>query len=301
MQGHGGQILLILILSGFHPVMVEMKIGIHVSIAGGLSRSIERANERGCDTIQIFARTPRAWKAKPWDPTEVDLFVEGRESSGISPVIIHTCYLLNLATTKTDLREKSMDALVDDLNRAEMGGIEYVVIHPGSSKGTEGGAQRVRDCCLESLDRSGTSAQLLIENVAGGGGKVGESFQEIAEIVEGTELGVLLDTCHAFAAGIPIHLDTASVLDDFDDTVGIEKLKALHLNDSYDEFGKHVDHHQNIGEGYIGREGFRNILGEERIRSLPGVLETPHRATKDPTDDLKNIAAIRGILVEVGG
>jgi deoxyribonuclease-4 len=280
---------------------MPMKIGIHVSIAGGLARSIERANERGCDTIQIFARTPRAWKAKEWDPTDVEAFVEGKRVSNIAPVMIHTCYLLNLATTKPDLREKSIDALVDDLQRARMGEVEYVVTHPGSGHGVEGGAQRVRDCCLEALDIADTPAQLLIENVAGGGGKVGDTFEELSEIVEGTELGVLLDTCHAFAAGIPIHKDPAAVLDYFDETVGIEKLRALHLNDSHGDFGRRVDHHEHIGKGYIGLDGFRRILGEERIRALPGVLETPQRATDDPSDDLNNIATLRKILGEYGG
>ena len=277
-----------------------MRIGIHVSIAGGLARSIERANERGCETIQIFARTPRAWKAKAWDPVDVEAFKEGRNKSKIAPVLIHTCYLLNLATTKPDLREKSMDALVDDLQRAKMGGVEYVVTHPGSGHGVEGGTQRVRECCLEALDLADTTAQLLIENVAGGGKKVGGTFEELSEMVDGTDLGVCLDTCHAFAAGIPIHLDPGGVLDDFDDIVGIDKLRALHLNDSHGEFGRHVDHHKGIGDGFIGLDGFRNILGEERIRALPGVLETPQRATDDPTDDINNISILRKILAELG-
>jgi deoxyribonuclease-4 len=127
---------------------------------------------------------------------------------------------------------------------------------------------------------------------------VGGTFEEIAEMVDGTKLGVLLDTCHAFAAGIPIHLDPSAVLDHFDDTVGIDKLKALHLNDSFGEFGKRVDHHQHIGGGYIGLEGFRKILGEKRIRALPGVLETPQRATDDASDDLNNLATLRKILGE---
>ncbi len=276
-----------------------MRIGIHVSIAGGLVKSIERANIRGCETIQVFARTPRAWKAKPWDPDDVDSFRSGREESGIRPVLIHTCYLLNLATTKPDLREKSIEALADDLHRANMGGVEYVVTHPGSSGGIQGGTQRVKECCLEALDRVETSAQILLENVAGGGAKVGGTFRELAEMVEGTGFGVCLDTCHAFAAGIPLHKDPGQVLDEFDQEIGIKKLKALHINDSWGEFGRHVDHHQHIGEGHIGLEGFETMLREPRIRRLPGVLETPQRARDDPTDDLRNLETLRNLLRKV--
>jgi len=277
-----------------------MRVGIHVSISGGLSKAVERANLRGCETIQIFARTPRAWKAKPWEADDVASFREGRERSKIFPVVIHTCYLVNLATPKEDLRRKSMEAVADDLRRADLGGIEYVVTHPGSGTGVEGGVQRVRESCQEAIEIAGSSAQLLIENVAGGGNKVGGSFEELSEIVEGTDMGVLLDTCHAFAAGYPLHTEPEEVLDEFDETVGIDKLKALHLNDSYGGFGSHVDHHQHIGKGEIGLEGFRRILSSSRIRSLPGILETPQRATDDPTDDLENLATIRRILAETG-
>ncbi len=278
-----------------------MRIGIHVSISGGLSRAITRAEARGCETIQIFARTPRAWKAKPWDPAEVEAFRSGRTASGISPVVIHTCYLINLATDKEDLREKSISALADDLARAEMGGIEYVVTHPGSSHGVDGGTERVRQCCLEAMDRVDGKAQILIENVAGGGDKVGGDFAELAEMVDGTGMGICLDTCHAFAAGMPLHKDPSGVLDELDEAMGLERLRALHLNDSFGEFGKRIDHHQHIGEGFIGMEGFRTILGEPRIRAVAGILETPQRATDDPTEDLRNIGKIREILAGIEG
>ena len=273
-----------------------MRIGIHVSISGGLAKAIERANIRGCETIQIFARTPRAWKAKPWDPGDVESFREGRRNSDIRPVVIHTCYLINLATPKPDLKEKSIGALAEDLRRADMGGMEYVVTHPGSSSGIEGGIGRVRECCVEAMDRTKTKAQLLIENVAGGGNTLGGSFKELQEMVEGRGTGILLDTCHAFAAGYPIHLEMGKVMDEFDDIIGIEKLKALHLNDSFGELGSHVDRHQHIGEGHIGLDGFRNILADPRVQALPGILETPQRSTNDPADDLKNISTIREIL-----
>ena len=275
-----------------------MRVGIHVSISGGLSKAVDRAKARGCETIQIFARTPRAWKAKPWDPEDVEAFKAGRTKEDIRPVVIHTCYLLNLATPKPDLRSKSLDALADDLERAEMGGIEYVVTHPGS--GADSGAiERVRELCLEALDGI-KGAQLLIENVAGGGDKVGGSFEELAEMVDGTEMGVCLDTCHAVAAGYPIHESPGEVLDKFEETVGLDRLKVLHLNDSVGALGSHVDRHEHIGRGEIGIEGFRRILSDPRIRRLPGILETPQRATDDPSDDIRNISTIRQILGSVG-
>ena len=278
-----------------------MRIGIHVSISGGLPNAVQRADARGCETIQIFARTPRAWKAKPWDPGQVEAFKIGIKASGVSPVIIHTCCLLNLATPKADLKEKSIDALADDLERAHMGEIKFVVTHPGSSQGVEGGIQRIRECCTEAMDRVGGRAQILIENVAGGGDKVGGTFDELASMVEGTSMGICLDTCHAFAAGIPIHQCPDEVLDEFEEKIGLRKLKALHLNDSYGEFGRRIDHHPHIGEGFIGIKGFRAILGEPRIRAVPGILETPQRATDDPTDDLRNIGTVRRILGEIEG
>jgi len=277
---------------------VKMRTGVHVSISGGLAKGIDRAVERACETIQIFARTPRRWKGKEWDPEDVDLFVEKRDEAGIYPVVIHTCYLINLASPKEDLRRKSIACLVDDLRRADMASIEYVVIHPGSSSGKKGGAERVREACLRALDEVEGSAQLLVENVAGGGNKVGADFEELRTIVEGTGMGVLLDTCHMLGAGYPIHEQPAEVMDEFQEAVGIERLKAFHLNDSKGEPGSHVDRHEHIGQGTIGMEGFRRIFSDPRIRSVPGILETPQRATDDPSYDKANLSAIRGILAE---
>lgn len=273
-----------------------MRIGIHVSISGALAKAIERANVRQCDTIQIFARTPRAWKAKPWDPLDVASFRRERRKSGIRPVVIHTCYLLNLATPEPELRGKSIEALADDLRRADLGGIEYVVTHPGSSSAAAGGPERVKEACMEAVDQSKAKARILIENVSGGGGKVGGSFEELARMIDGTRFGICLDTCHAFAAGYPVHLNPGKVLDEFDEEVGMSKLKVLHLNDSFGEFGSHIDHHQQIGKGFIGLEGFGRILADPRVQAVPGILETPQRATDDPADDIANIAAVRKIL-----
>jgi len=273
-----------------------VRVGIHVSISGALVKAIERANIRQCETIQIFARTPRAWKAKPWDAADVKSFKRERRKSGIKPVVIHTCYLLNLATPDSELRGKSVEALVDDLRRADLGGIEYVVTHPGSSPGAAGGPERVKEACAEALGQSEAKARILIENVAGGGGKVGGSFEELAQMTDGTRIGVCLDTCHAFAAGYPVHLEPGRVLDEFEEKVGISKLKALHLNDSFGEFGSHVDHHQHIGKGFIGLDGFGRILAERRVSAVPGILETPQRATDDPADDIANLTAVRKIL-----
>ena len=188
--------------------------------------------------------------------------------------------------------------MADDLKRAEMGGIEYVVTHPGSGADSEA-IHRVRELCLEALDGT-KGVQLLIENVAGGGDKVGGSFEELAEMVDGTEMGVCLDTCHALAAGYPIHESPGEVLDNFEETVGLDRLKVLHLNDSVGALGSHVDRHDHIGRGEIGMEGFRRILSDPRIRRLPGILETPQRATDDPSDDIRNISTIRQILGSVG-
>ncbi len=276
-----------------------MKIGVHVSISGGIAKSIDRALERKCDTIQIFARTPRAWKGKDWDLDDVELFMKKRREASIKPVVIHTCYLINLATPREDLRRKSMECLIDDLRRADMADIEYVVTHPGSSSGMEGRTKRVRKCCVEALQKSDTDAQLLIENVSGSGNKVGSSLDELAEIVDGTDLGILIDTCHAFTAGIPIHEQPGAVLDEMEEKVGLERLMALHLNDSKGKFGSNIDHHEHIGEGEIGEEGFRRILSDKRIRSIPGILETPQRTKDDPSNDLINLARVRRILEEV--
>ena len=307
----------------------RLTVGCHISIAGSIDKSVDRAVKRGCDTFQMFTRNPRGWKLKPLDDTVVAAFAEKLKSSGISPVVDHMPYLPNLASPKSEVYEKSIDALATELERCRILGIPYLVTHLGShlGEGKEEGIKRLiygintvfeelndnnkntdRSESHSEADEAGEAAKadeadreerdvmLLLENTAGTKNSVGGSFEDIGRIIKGIRqdyrVGICLDTCHTFAAGYELRTETglSETVQQFQDNIGIDRLKIIHLNDSKGELGSHLDRHEHIGLGKIGEEGMIRILNRSEFRHLPLILETP---VDERRDDPGNIMKVR--------
>ncbi|MDH4230394.1 MAG: deoxyribonuclease IV [Nitrospirota bacterium] len=277
------------------------KIGVHTSIAGGLPMSLERAHELGCNTMQIFSHNPRGWAMKRKGPDEIEAFVKSRKKYDISPVYIHTSYLINLASANETLSAKSLDMVLQEMDIADSIGAEYVVLHTGSASGEDAGIARKRAiACLTAVAKRGEwKAGLLLENTAGERGDITSRVEEIAEImaqVPGKLIsGICIDTCHAFSAGYDIGKDEGLqlLLDEILKYIGKEKIRLLHLNDAKGGLGRGLDRHEHIGHGAIGIGGFKNFLNHHLFSNIPMILETPK---KSPDDDVKNLATVRKLI-----
>ncbi len=276
------------------------RLGVHVPIAGGIEKAVLRARELGCSAMQIFSRNPRGWRASPLDPQVVRGFRREIGKGGIEPVAVHTLYLLNLASEDRTLHERSVQTLKEDLGRAAVLGALSVVTHLGSGKqGSPGSGRRRVIEALKQVMEAEYPVTLLLENSAGGGGMLGASLEEIAEIIDkagdSPRLGFCFDSCHGFAAGYDFRSEEQSgaLLRKIDATVGLDRLKLLHLNDSAGTLGSRLDRHEHIGKGQIGLKGFRSLLGQKLFRKVPMILETPKR---EPRDDVENLSRIRRIL-----
>ncbi len=275
-----------------------VRVGVHVSIAGSIAKAVERARGIGCDTFQIFSRNPRGWTAKPLASADADAFRAALAASGIAPVVDHMPYLPNLASSKDEPYERSVLTLADELVRAEALGIPFVVTHLGHhlGAGSDAGEARV----IAAFDRVMSSAPpgvtLLVENTAGEKNSVGSRFDSIGRIIEGCacpgRLGVCLDTCHAFGAGYDLRSRDGieEALAVFDDTIGLEQLRAVHCNDSKGSLGSGLDRHEHVGLGAIGEEGFRLLFHRPELAHLPFICETPEDGQRDGTG---NIAKVR--------
>jgi len=276
---------------------VKMKLGLHLSIAGTIDRVVDRAVERGCDTLQMFSRNPRGWRSEKLVFREVEGFRKKLEQSGVWPVIIHTSYLLNLASPKEDVYRKSVKALGDELRRAAELGVPYVVTHLGShlGHGKKEGFKRIIASVNHSFSEVDNEVVLLLENTAGTRNSTGSSFEDIeyiaSRIKDRDRIGVCLDTAHAFAAGYDLVSRGAveHTLRRFDETIGLKELKLVHLNDSKGGLGSRLDRHEHIGMGKIGERGFRNIL-KSPLGRLPLILETP---VDERRSDVENLRVVR--------
>jgi len=276
---------------------VKMKLGLHLSIAGTIDRVVDRAVERGCDTLQMFSRNPRGWHSEKLVFKEVEGFRRKLKQSGIWPVIIHTPYLLNLASPKEDVYRKSVKALGDELRRAAELGVPYVVTHLGShlGHGKKEGFKRIIASVNNSFSEVDNEVVLLLENTAGTRNSTGSSFEDIeyiaSRIKDKERIGVCLDTAHAFAAGYDLVSRGAveHTLRRFDETIGLKELKLVHLNDSKVGLGSRLDRHEHIGMGKIGERGFRNIL-KSPLGRLPLILETP---VDERRSDVENLRVVR--------
>jgi deoxyribonuclease-4 len=280
-----------------------MRLGVHVSIAGKLSQAVERAQELGCNTMQIFSRSPRGWDAKPFDPEELARFREMRKKAEITPLAVHGSYLINLASAVPALYNRSMKAFIEELGRCDQLGAEYLVAHVGSCTGSEEeeGVRRVAKALKTILQRARFRTMILLENTARERGDIGYRIEQIGQLLDRLErhpqVGVCLDTCHLFAAGYDISKAAGvnRVADEIEKYIGLERLRFIHANDSKKGLDCRVDRHQHIGMGGIGLEGIRAFVNHPAFRDVPMVLETP----KDtPRDDPKNLEIMRGLSGE---
>jgi deoxyribonuclease-4 len=277
------------------------RLGVHTSIAGGLHLSLERARELGCNTVQIFSHNPRGWALSARGQDETALFKTLAERYLIKPVVIHTSYLVNLASVNLELLNKSMDMVIEELNIADSVGAEYVVLHTGSASGDDPKIARKRaSAALRSVSQRGRwRACLLLENTAGERGDITSRIEEISDILQdvpaGLIAGICLDTCHAFAAGYQLSSEKGidALADDIHKYVGRERVKLIHLNDSKGEISSCIDRHEHIGKGKIGLQGLGCLLHHPLYSDVPLILETPK---KSMDDDIMNLRVARQLL-----
>jgi deoxyribonuclease-4 len=274
-----------------------MILGSHLSIAGGLHRALEAAEGYGFEAVALFLRNQQQWKAPELTDQAVRTFKRIRKRVGIAPVVAHGSYLLNLAG-RDEVREKSILALAEDLRRAGRLGVEYFVIHPGSNPDTEAGIERI----IDGLDAAMHGLRhrhpvLLLETTAGQGNCVGHRFEHLAAVLSGVRrrdrYGVCFDTAHVFAAGYDLRTAKAcrATLAEFDAVVGLERLRAIHCNDSKRALGARVDRHEHIGMGEIGLGGFRSLVNDARLADVPFILETPKGTRESDNADWDDVNA----------
>jgi deoxyribonuclease-4 len=286
-----------------------LRIGAHMSVAGGVSKAVDRAVVHGCEALQIFTKNASQWRGKPLDPAEIRAFRTRIDQTGISPVVSHASYLINLATTFPVLREQSIAAFIDELNRAEALNLLGVVIHPGTcTAGTEqDGLRLIAEAIRVAFKaRPRRRTMVILEHTAGQGRTLGHRFDHLAEIIRhvrgSARLGVCLDTCHLAASGYDIVSEAGyrETFEAFDRLVGFERLKVIHGNDSKKPCGSRVDRHEHIGRGCLGEEPFRRILHDDRFAGRPMLIETEKskgwekRGTimADPLD-MQNLGTLR--------
>lgn len=259
-----------------------MLIGCHVSTAGGLDKAVARGVERDCDAIQIFNQSPRMWRPTAYGEDDFAAFREALADSRLESVVVHAVYLINCATDDPELREKSLASLVQALTIGAGIGADGVVLHPGSAKTGDVGEAIARcGATLREALQETEECPLLLEDTAGAGGTLGRSFEELHELLEASggdgRLGLCLDSCHLLASGYDVTTadGLASVLDDCDRIVGLDRLRCLHVNDSQTPLGSNRDRHAPLGEGEIGRAGTAAFLSEPRFEGLPMIFEGP--------------------------
>jgi len=277
-----------------------MLLGAHLSIAGGMHHALVSASEYGLGTVAVFVRNQRQWKGPPLSEQTVAIFRRTRRRLGISPVVAHASYLLNLAGGEP-VRSRSIAAMRDDLDRCGRLGIEYLVFHPGSHEDRAAGAAWVAEALNRVIDACPhRRPKILLETPAGAGRCLGGTFEELADILsrlaQPQRFGVCLDTCHVFAAGYDLRTPPAyrATMRAFDEALGLGKLLAIHLNDSLGPLGSHVDRHTHIGRGAIGRRGFANLVADPALAEVPMILETPKGADARGRDwDRLNADTIR--------
>jgi deoxyribonuclease-4 len=279
-----------------------VRLGAHESIAGGMHKALDRAQSVGCDAVQLFVKPNRSWAAPVLTDEQVALFRSKAAKLDIWPLVGHTSYLLNLCSPQDDLWHRSIDTLVIELERCEALGVPWLVLHPGAHvrSGEKAGLARMARALGEVHAATvGFQTRLLLETTAGQGTKLGYRFEHLAWLLgqtpDGERLGICLDTCHVFAAGYELRTPEgyAATMETFDRVIGLERLKAIHLNDSKGELGSRKDRHEHIGKGHIGLEGFRHVLSDPRLAGLPGLLETPK--SDDLHEDRENLAVLRNL------
>ncbi|HJT68135.1 MAG TPA: deoxyribonuclease IV [Pyrinomonadaceae bacterium] len=283
--------------------MVTPKIGFHAPIKGGVHNALIVAKDTGCDTVQLFSRNPRGWMAKPLTLEDVVLFRKTRRATKISPVLIHCNYLVNLAASDDVMLQKSRQSFREEVERALLLGADYLVVHPGSSRGaceTDGIALCAASLLIACKGLKFGSLRILLENTAGQGECIGHRFEHLREIMNACPklpLGVCFDTAHAFTAGYDIREADGleALLQRVQKTVGIKNVRAIHFNDSRAVYNSRVDRHWHIGEGHIGTDALRRVAQHPKLKHAAFILETPY---DDPRADVKNLALLRSFVSE---
>lgn len=280
-----------------------MVFGAHESIAGGMYLAVQRGHQATCDTIQVFNKSNNQWRAKPLTPEDIDAFFKAQEETGVTVSSSHTSYLINVASPNPELEKKSHAALRIELERCNTLKIPNLVMHPGShlGEGEEKGLQQIADNINRLLDSfADNEVTLALEVTAGQGSNLGYKFEHLAWLIEHIEdsehIGVCFDTCHVFAAGYPLvkATDYRATMKSFDEIVGLDRLRVLHLNDSRREIGSKIDRHEHIGQGHIGLDGFANVVNDKRLAEIPMIIETPKG--KDLAEDIENLKTLRGLV-----
>ncbi len=283
--------------------MIEQLLGAHTSISGGVSKAVDLAEKLKFTAMQIFSKNNNRWYAKPLDENEITAFKTKLGKSGIKFVVVHDSYLINLCSLSEELLKKSRESFIDELVRCEKLGIPYLNFHPGSHGGA--GEDEGIKLIAESLNiihdqTKNFNVGSMLEVTAGQGTALGYRFEQLKQIIDLVEqkerMSVCIDTAHIFAAGYDFREpgDYIKIMKEFDDIIGLERLKCFHMNDSKKEAGSRVDRHEHIGEGLIGKEGFRNIMNDKKISHIPKILETPKG--KEQLEDLQNLRVLRSLI-----
>jgi len=294
-------------------------LGAHLSVAGGLERALADAAALGCECVQIFVKNQRQWRAPPLREEQITRFRAARNATLVAPVVAHASYLLNLASPDDRVRQRSSDAMIDELQRCEALGVDYLVFHPGAhmndecrmsneewrmTAGESAGIKRIA-MALEEVHRrcAGFRTMILLETTAGQGTAIGWRFEHIRGILdrvsEADRLGVCLDTCHLFAAGYDFRTAEGygAVMQELERVIGVARVRCTHMNDSKRELGCRVDRHEHIGKGKIGKAGFAHFLNEPRFAGVPMILETPKGTDGRGTDlDRVNLKRLRALV-----
>ncbi len=273
-----------------------MKFGAHVSIAGGIDRAPKRANDLGCECFQIFSRSPRGGKPPELKDGLVESFLNECGKYNITEYYIHTPYYINLCSEKEELRDSSIAIIKEELERGSTLGVKYIMTHLGSSKGfnRKQAVNMIIEGLKKIIDNTNFSTKLLLENTAGQGATMGDSFEELSEIldgVKGSEIAICIDTAHLFASGYDIRTEEKfkETFDKLSETVGVENIKLFHGNDSKVGLGERKDRHEHIGKGKIGIEGFKNIIKNPSLKKINMIVEIPPEKVGDDIKTLKKL------------
>jgi deoxyribonuclease-4 len=287
-----------------------MRLGAHMSVTGGKYMALERGKKLGCETIQVFIRSVRSWSAKPLAKSDIDDFLKKKEElkEEIWPIISHNSYLINLASIDKEKLEKSYNAMLDELIKADQLDIEYENMHPGVIPMSDKNKISKKEALIQIANQlnklidetKGSKVMILLETTAGQGKSLGNKFHHLATIIDKIEdknkIGVCFDTAHSFAAGYDFTTKKKydEMWNEFDNIIGLKYLFAFHLNDTEKDLGSRVDRHTHIGQGKIGKEPFGFLLNDERFRDHPGIIETPKG--KDMKEDVMNLKVLRSLI-----
>ncbi len=288
-----------------------MRLGAHISVAGGVAKAFARADEATCDSMLIFTKSNRQWKAKPIAPADIEAYAKEREAyAHIYPVAVHASYLINVGSPDPALWEKSYQALKDEVERAAAFDLPYLTFHPGSfMTGDEAGGLDLIARALRRLleETDGLATAICLETMAGQGTNLGSRFEHLATLLEAAgghpRLGVCFDTCHVFAAGYDLRAPDAyaQTMAEFDRVVGLDRIRCFHFNDSQYELGANRDRHEHIGDGHIGLDGFANFVNDPRWAEHPAHLETKPTVKGDNGKEVDmnrvNLARLRSVIV----